>query len=223
MPLNDRRSWLLDDPAPGIDINAIPSVSTRALALISRSQSSLLTTDFLQIYGVVDILSALEYHYNNHIDALRRLPPLPGRAFDRVRHEAIAWLNRAAQLHYFFRSDLVRKRIGCPDTPRTDACLPFRHKHGAHRSIDKPRREDSEHLQHVQAFTMSSLGGSLWKPRAGSKELACLPSHATHVSFLQLQAPEGVHLDFALEVEHPAVAAEGYAVLVALFATQRDA
>jgi len=216
MPLQDRRAWLLDDPCPGIDLSEIAPVSLRTEALILRSPSPLLHTNFVQIMGAASILAGIEYHYSNFIDLVRQLPSLPGRRFDTVRHEAIAWVNRVGQLHYFCTSPLVRQHLANADTPAIDSVLPFRDKHSAHRSIDAPRREDTPHLQMVHAMMLSDLSGSLWTPRHDGAHQSEQPLCTTHYAAFQIQLPEGKYKNLVIELEHQQIMLEGYSVIQSL-------
>ena len=59
-----------------------------------------------------------------------------------LRHEAVAYVNRLGQLHFFAKS-LGHHHL----LPKTTELLPFRHKHTAHRSIDQPQAESADELR----------------------------------------------------------------------------
>lgn len=217
MSLNNKTGWRLVDPSPSSPLAEIVSVASRAEALIARSRSPLLRTDFLRLFGVVTILSGLEYHYVNQLKALSALKIPPGQGFSAVRHETVAWLNRVGQLYYFCISRFARDNLPQANIPTIEAVLPFRHKHGAHRSFDKPLKGDSDHLQQGQAYMLSDLSGSLWSPRPGFERAGNVwPMHATHFAKFQLRPDEGNHIELVLERQHPIVVLEGYTVLEAV-------
>jgi hypothetical protein len=62
------KHWNFPDPAPNIPISQIPRVSERAIALMARNRDKpLLNTDFLRIYGAVEMVAGMEYHYENFV------------------------------------------------------------------------------------------------------------------------------------------------------------
>lgn len=222
-PLNDRRTWNFADPYPDIALDEIEHIPSRAKALIYRSQSALLHTHFVQIVGVKSILSGLDYHYNGFMEMLRRLERPPGPAFEAVRHEAVAWLNRVGQLYYFLKSKLVSDRLSDIQMSAIDAVMPFRQKHTAHRSIDAPKKEDSPASQLYQAMSMSEVGGALWYSRNGPPWQFMLPSAETHYLCFQIPLEDGgraTHVELNIELQHPLVMNEGYAVLAKLLSLQ---
>lgn len=214
MSLSNRDDWNLVDPAPELPLANIESVSVRASALVARSSSALLREHFVQIIGVTSMLAGLEYHYANFLSVLSGLPAQFGRDISAAQHEAIAWLNRVGQFHYFSRSELVARRLPAVSTPRIEYVLPFRMKHAAHRSIDVPRK-DTGNQQLNHAMMLSALGGSLWIPRSGidrAAEASFPPGSDTHCLVFQVHLDDGVrHLN--VEEEHPRILEEMYTVL----------
>ena len=219
MSLNDRNDWLIPDPAPGLRLEQIVEpVSVRAEALLLRSHSPKLRTDFVRYFGVAGMLAGLDYHFSNYMRALERLPWPAGHGYQAVRHEAVAWLNRIGQFHYFCEWARMEHPSLPLATPRIAALLPFRHKHAAHRSLDAPRRDDGPEFQLSQARLMSDLGGCLWERRPGAVDTPFgTPLHPTHFAALQIPLPSG-HLNLVIEVEHPRVMEESYKVLETLLA-----
>ena len=113
------------------------------------------------------MLSGLDYHHSRFMAGVAQLAPyyqrmsaLMKRAADQSQggtvslpistncevsyldaceHEAIAYLNRLGQFWYFARAMKLQALL-----PRAGRLLPFRHRHGAHRSIDMPGHEAPE-------------------------------------------------------------------------------
>jgi len=220
MSVNDRASWSWDDPCPGTVLTQIAPLSLRATSLIVRSQSPLLQQHFIQLAGVVAILSGLEYHFGSFQRLVQLVQFGSPASHSELRHEAVAWVNRVGQLHYFVTSQLVKDNIGSTPTPAIDAVLPFRHKHTAHRSADLPRKTDTDHLKSVHEMSLSFLGGSLWTPRHGypGPDMSPASPSTTHFLTFQIQEPAGTAHNLTIEKAHPAVLLEGYSVLEALLA-----
>jgi hypothetical protein len=64
--INDPTNWRVIDPNPGVALADILPISQRALALLARSLShTALQGEFIRLHGAVDILRALDYHYDN--------------------------------------------------------------------------------------------------------------------------------------------------------------
>ena len=216
MSINDARKWYLTDPMPGAALATIEPLSERAKALLVRSRSTLLHTAFIQVVGAVHMLSGLDYHFKQFVTAIQRGGGLLPQDTSPIRHEAVAWINRLGQFHYFARSKLVLRNVSV-GTPTIDQLLPFRHKHTAHRSIDKPRAEDSESLQVGHAMAMTDLSGTLWVPRPPfTPAESPMPSVQTHFLAFQLQASQGEHRTLVIERDHPIVMLEAYSVLETL-------
>src|SRR5664279_957318 len=204
MSLNDRASWGWADPCPDKALVQIEVISLRAHALVSRSPSPLLREHFIQIAGVVDILSGLDYHFSNFKRYVKLVQVGSEAGHAELRHEAVAWVNRTGQLHYFVTSHLVKGGSGSIQTPAIDAVLPFRHKHTAHRSSDSPRKSDTAHVRTVHAMSLSILGGTLWTPRKGHRHEPSYTSPAdTHFLTFQIQEPVGTSHDLSIEQAHP--------------------
>jgi hypothetical protein len=220
MSVNDCASWNWDDPCPSAALDQIAPLSLRATSLIARSHSPLLQQHFMQLAGVVAILSGLEYHFGSfqrHVQLVQFLSPA---AHSELRHEAVAWVNRVGQLHYFVTSQLVKDNIQSAPTPAIDEVLPFRNKHTAHRSADFPRKTDTDHLKTVHEMSLSILGGSLWTPRHAypGPDISPTSPSSNHFLTFQIQEPVGTAHNLIIEQAHPAVLLEGYSVLEALLA-----
>lgn len=213
--LNDSRSWNFTDPRSGVALESIEPKSTRALALLARSTSPVLHTNFIQVSGAISILGGIEYHFSQLMAFLAR-----GATGDFQRpdlapacHEAVAWINRVGQFAAFGRSELVTRWVGAIVTPNIHFVVQFRNKHTAHRSIDSPR-SDSEQLQISQAMCLADIGGTLWHSRPPVKpgEFA-FPSHATHLIGFQMQTANGGHQDLVIERRHEPIVMEAYSIL----------
>jgi hypothetical protein len=66
--LDSIKQWNFPDPAPNIPICQIPRYADRAIALMARNRDKpLLNTGFLRIYGAVEMVAGMEYHYDNFV------------------------------------------------------------------------------------------------------------------------------------------------------------
>jgi len=178
------------------------------------------------------MMKGLDYHHDNFMNCVNRLAQiglgLETRDLEAVlMHEATAYLNRLGQIYYFIESDFVEKT--CPAaqllSPVINKYVIFRHKHSAHRSIDAPRNE-SRHIQTVQAFSMSAIGGRMFQPKPGNtqtllsvktpedlQEFHRMHWKYSYVQFQLLTDDPNVYHNFSIEKEHPAIIQEAYAVL----------
>lgn len=218
--LNDRRNWNMADPHEGIPLELIEPLSARAHSLLVRSKSPLLHEHFMQIGGVVSILSGLTYHHDNFVAYQRKLERKFNNDYAPLRHEAVAWVNRVGQLYYFAKSSLVQSTLRIVEIPSLESIMPFRNKHVAHRSFDVPRKEDDSCLQVMQAMSLSDIGGMMWTPRPGMPpvEIALGPPVDTHYASFQIRGGDRAVYDLAVEREHPLVLREGYEILSSLLA-----
>jgi hypothetical protein len=99
--------------------------------------------------------------------------------------------------------------------PTISKCKIFRDKHTAHRSIDKPRGDDS-HAQTIQAWGLSSVSGIGYSPKGAvstiksvedltdDKKLWC--DH--YVNFQMRGEGKDEFINFCLELEHPKILTE---------------
>lgn len=216
--LSDSRNWNFDDPQPGVALECIEPKSIRATALLARSNSSVLHTDFIQVSGVISILSGLEYHHSQLMTFLARTTTsdFSRPDFGPARHEAVAWINRVGQFAAFAKSQLVVRWIGTAAMPNINFVVQFRNKHTAHRSIDSPRREDTENLKISQAMCLADVGGTMWHSREPANPNDTFPSHETHMIGFQMQSADGSHQDLVIEQRHDYVTTEAYKILEAL-------
>jgi hypothetical protein len=105
------------DPADNLPLGEVMPISLRIWTLFARNrEKSILDTNFLNLYGTVDMVRGLEYHYTNFMNAVNRLSELPiiseeTTKFEHsLRHEIIAYLNRMGQFYHFVESDFVKER-----------------------------------------------------------------------------------------------------------------
>jgi len=200
-------------------------------------ESSQATTKhtFPNIQGAVEMMKGLDYHHDKFLNIISRLAKVDlndeahGLKAD-LLHEVVAYLNRLGQFHYFTISCFVKTH--CPTaeslTPTIEHFLVFRHKHSAHRSIDKPQKETVP-VQETQAMSMSSIGYKIFEPRPGqSCNLLAANTEAEQMEHIrnnwkqcywvcQLITDHSKDcLNFSIEREHPAIMLEAYAVLAML-------
>ena len=104
----------LKDPNEGRPLENILPFHNRILSLIVRNQHKIFDLhDYAQIWGSLDILQGLEYHYNNFLEHLRALAAKDHLGDDRMLdHEAVAYLHRLGQFYYFAQSLKLLK--DCP-------------------------------------------------------------------------------------------------------------
>ncbi|TRW89741.1 hypothetical protein [Candidatus Methylobacter oryzae] len=211
---NDRDRWCSDDPAPDCDLSDIETVSLRAKAMLVRSTSNLVRSDFVQLNGAVVMLSGMDYHYRNFVKLIQSDNAQPRGCIEDLQHEAVAWVNRIGQFYYFSQSRFVNEHLPNIQTPRIDKILPFRMKHTAHRSIDSPKKEDSSYLQEFQALAFERHSRTLWVPRPSlSIDNIETATHLTHFLAFQIPLSDGSYAEFALERDHPELIMEGYEIL----------
>jgi hypothetical protein len=233
--INDITGWIVFDECPDTPLDAIFPLSRRAACLVARNQDKTtnLNTNFLNIQGAVEMMLGLDYHHDNFINVVKRLTE--AELTDESRglkaqlvHEVVAYLNRMGQFHYFMISPFVRKQ--CPDAktlaPTIEKFLPLRLKHSAHRSIDAPKDDDSQHMQETQAMSMSAFGPKIFEPKPGqSHNILDAKSEAERIAFFQdnwkkcfwicqflTDNPKDV-LNFSLEREHPKIMSEALLIL----------
>ena len=165
------------------------------------------------------MLKGLDYHRDRFLEITVQLASGGLQTYDPALHEAVAYINRAGQFYYFATSELVTRSGNCPPTPRFSALMPFRNKHTAHRSIDKPHSSDSRDLQAYQAMSID-LDGRSFLPREGmtieaNLENAFYPLRTGYLIF-QINLGDGKFCFLDIERDHEALMLEGYAVLQCL-------
>jgi len=218
--LHSVSNWGVRDPRPDEPLESIWPLSIRALALLARNVAKpILQTDFVQAAGAVTMLKGLDYHRDRFVEIIGQLATGALQSYDTALHEAVAYVNRAGQFYYFATSKLVTERGERPPIPKFEALIPFRHKHTAHRSIDKPISSDTRDLQAYQAISMN-LDGRSFHPRDGATikatlETALFPLRTGYLVF-QISLGEGNYYFLNIERDHEALMLEAYAVLEAV-------
>jgi hypothetical protein len=229
-------NFRIEDPTSGTPLDEIFPIATRARVWVARNkQHALLESHFWNLWGVVDMLDGMEHHHTNFRRIIEEISPVesllnfhPGCDGHRagLRHEVVAYLNRVEQFLFFTDSEFVAHRI--PDVEKLiPTALKFkelRHKHAAHRSIDKPRGE-TPHVQTLQAWSLSSLSPIVFcpkKPRTeASTELWSLdapPKWSEQFIGFQMRVTTAEQfVDFYLEREHSLISLEAFTVMEHLF------
>jgi hypothetical protein len=222
------------DPYASIELEQIQPLSERARSLMLRNRTKpLLREGFLNIVGAIEMLAGLEYHRDNIVRLSDDLAV--GAVFDEtwLYHEAVAYVNRLGQFHYFAMSSLVAKAVAnaAATIPTIEKLLPFRMKHAAHRSIDVPRGE-SEDAQILQAmsFTRSTSrmmtlkpgATDLWFPPDGVADAAVMAEFRqrqwrnNYLTFQLYDEGHNVLLNLVVQREHPQICSEAFGLLAAV-------
>ncbi|MEP1939488.1 MAG: hypothetical protein ABJK11_08000 [Balneola sp.] len=167
-------NWSIQDPYPSKKLEEVVPISMRIQCLIARNTNhELLKENFISISGAINMISGLEYHYQNFMEIVKLLSK--GKNYKRpyLEHEIIAYINRVGQFYFFATSSLVKKIIPSILTqiPTIEHIYMFRRKHTGHRSIDRPFKEDTRHLQGVHAMSLTGMIGIHFEPKDKSKSL----------------------------------------------------
>jgi hypothetical protein len=181
---------------------------------VRSATKAVLQTDFLQVAGAVSMLKGLDYHRDRFVSLIAELSG--GVELDQAQllHEAVAYVNRAGQFYYFAESDLVKTKGTPPLTPKLSALVKFRHKHTAHRSIDRPRLEDTEQLQTVHAMTLSEFGGRLWQSKEKLPPGFSGPFWGRAYLVYQIHTGPNDIYELVIERDHEALMQEAYSILL---------
>jgi len=182
------------------------------------------------------MLEGMDYHFANMcrvIEGMRQNATLDNPIIDSsFCHEAVAYLNRMSQFYYFAKSRFVTQIIGNQKQHlRTiENLLPFRHKHTAHRSIDRPENDDAKDLLPYQCMTLQ--GGALVGVRRPDVEHFILPGQpgwtpavlwTQNYPGFQMNLDKGDCRNFHPERDHPAIASEAYEVIYRLMTAKTGA
>jgi hypothetical protein len=227
--MNNIDNWSLIDSHSDKAINDIEPFSERAISLIARNRSKpLLKIGFINLMGAIEMLGGLEYHYDNIVRICSEIAEgnRPDTAGICINHEAAAYINRIGQFYYFAISQFARLALADPDSAIPTLCkfLVFRNKHTAHRSIDAPRGE-SETVKLYHARSVSSTLGSLFsaKKMALQVDLSKMATQTLeekrrglwrdYYRTFQMVNEDGSSMDFTIQIEHPDIVREAYAVI----------
>jgi len=223
--------WNVKDPYPDQPLEDINPISDRAWSALIRSKYKDVVKDgFMNLVGAIDIMHGLEYHYNHFcaiVNAIANLPLLDAMSEHNKRfliHETVAYLNRLGQFYYFSSSSFTKDRVTNWQeiVPTIIKYVRFRHKHSAHRSIDKPMMEDNPHLQKVHAWALSSIGGLLLAPKPGRTSLPDLINNPekiwneSYICFQLMGDDVNDTINLSIEREHPVFIGEAYDLIFKL-------
>lgn len=231
MSLNDRENWRLEDPHPGVSLEMITPISVRAQAVLVRSSASILRQHFLAVKGAIDMMDALDYHFENYGRARSQMREVDELIWEQFRtaeaatlrfqkqqalapayrsalHEAVAYLNRLGQFYKFARSEKVQGIAGAMlELPRMSALIKIRNKVTAHRAVDDPRRGESSHFHEMSAFALSRASGLHYGKVNGLT-----------VMTYQVKVSDHEFENFCLEVDHSIIMQECYGLISAVLA-----
>lgn len=175
----DLLDYNMRDKNTHLKIDQIFPLSERAYSLLYRNRDKVeLKEKAIVLFGAIDMIKSLEYHYN-HFTALKdehnnlfqnTLYPISiltiqeiekrSEICEKLCYEAVAYINRIGQFHYFSKSNFVTLRIpkGVGTILiKTHDLLIFRMKNAAHRSIDHPHWENN-YDRIYQAMSLSNMG-----------------------------------------------------------------
>lgn len=227
------QNWSLKDPCPNQPLEMITPISQRGWSALVRSKDKTVVKDgFLNLVGAVDMMSGLDYHcarFCTIVNEIAELPLLDVQSQQKklyLIHETVAYLNRLGQFYHFASSDFVKIRIKDWEQVITTIIQykKFRDKHSAHRSLDKPRKEDSLLFQQMHAWAFSSIGGSLFAPKPGvvvvpmtTKDILERKYWANSYLCFQLGGSSSADTySLSIEREHPVFINEAYNLISAL-------
>lgn len=227
--------WNFADINAGKELETIFPLSARARSLLVRNRAKPLLKDygFVAALGGIEMLEGLEYHHDNIIrisDALARGDTVPATSVD---HEAIGYINRFGQFYYFAKSHLVRAVVVdfAAAIPTICKFMVFRNKTTAHRSIDAPKKDDTEDSKLAQARALSWMMGTLFSPRPNARPMQHpelgVPIERDAIeqwmrrefwtcnfrTFQTFDLAINSHVNFTVELEHPKITSEAYGVL----------
>jgi hypothetical protein len=219
------------DPEPERSLDEIWPFSRRAYILMIRNRTkSVLKEGFLNVCGAIEMLAGLEYHHDNIVRLSAALAEGSLAEDSSIFHEAVAYVNRLGQFHYFAASRFVAKAIRNPlaAIPSIERYIVFRQKHSAHRSIDAPRGEP-EDAQLLQAMSLSRTWGRMMqlKPgagnprwprevKAGSEEARMIERQQwrdNYITFQLYDASSEKYVNLTIETEHEQICSEAFALL----------
>ena len=220
------------DPHDGIPLNEIYPLSERAVSHLARGRNlPILKYAFVNIYGAIEMMQGLTYHHARFmslVESCYTTAPTIQTACS-LRHEVVAYVNRLGQFWSFSNSDLVKQ--DCPSTEKTlptiSKLIVFRNKHSAHRSIDKPKPEDTDGLQVMNAISLSVLGPQFFHPKPGHTspdlssvntdkdmdELRCSLYRNEYLGFQIYDVKHSTHVNFYIERDHELILREAYCLI----------
>jgi hypothetical protein len=218
----------LKDSFESIPLDEIEKLSHRLKSLIIRNKRKIKDLhDYAQIFGSLDIVRGLEYHFDNFLTHLNSLSAKSEIEDDTMLdHEAIAYLGRLGQLYYFARS--IGKISGCP---KIKELYLFRRKIVGHRSIDYPADESlQEQILHTYCFQTRTFAGrstpneNREERRKLIFELMSSPAkYSTNEWKITYQVlSEGKHADFTPQSDHKIICSEIENMYFSIFDSRKD-
>lgn len=182
----------------------------------------------IDIFGAIDMLGALQYHYQQFLRVIRQKSngEIPFDAPDE-RYEAVAYIGRLGQFFYFATSPFARTLLGVnPERliPAVVRLVPLRHKYAAHRARDKPLKGTDEHNDLNAELGLGALGGWRFAARArgslgrqhsnSASDLVSetQPHSELYYTLFELHTRNG-RIEFNLELDHPVVLSEAAALV----------
>lgn len=213
----------LKDARENTPLEDIPMLSSRMSSLIVRNKHKIRDMhDFAQIWGSLEMVRGLEYHHSNFLIHLQSLSKKSSLEDDSpLDHEAIAYINRLGQMHFFVNSlELLQV------CPKIDELFLIRNKNTAHRSIDAPRKDSKfEQIWQAGCFMRRIFSGKVKpdfdpnKDMLKDMEIFLSPqrylSEEAFVSY-QLLSNDN-HATFIPQKDHPIILKEIEAVYTQLF------
>jgi hypothetical protein len=180
------------------------------------------------LLGAVEMLCALQYHYQNFVRIVRDKGA--GKidvSYPDERFEAVAYVGRLGQLCYFsesvFVEAMLQEKTGPDFIPSAFRLLHFRHKYAAHRERDKPLKGSAEGTELGGELALGALGGLFFSARpdrqtdgdnsqpANWNDLVKRNYRDWYVSFQIFKKGEAIY--FIPEIDHPRIIAEASVLL----------
>ena len=227
---NNIDSYHFNDRYSKFALSEIPNGISKIQSLIVRRKShELVANHFYTLAGALEMLIGMCYHYQNVLKlkvelGIELFPD--SRIMENIQHESIAYLNRVGQFYHFATSKIISARIADINVIAPTLCnaIVFRNKHAAHRSIDKPRNQDTPYMQEQHAISMNKYGGFIWLPKPGHR-----PSNnrlerdwSNYYPTSQVQLDDGkTVLYFSVEKDHSKLTSEAYAIFEAALSPKK--
>ncbi len=194
-------SWDFEDHFPEEELSDIFPISIRAFSLLSRNRNELKNNESaIHIVGLLNTLEALDYHFDNFIKLKENK-----NITSKQTHEVVAYLNRIGQVYYFLKSSFTKTFIpnALQDCSKIDYLKTFRMKNTAHRSIDHPKKEDTEEYSNRQTLSLLPIAtGPIY-----DKQCYRFPTEDPPGSGLTR------YIDFTPEIDHEIVMEQCYKLL----------
>ena len=221
--------WANKDSLPSVsEVERLSPIYVELSELQSSSNGVSVAQGVIDVFGVIEMLAALHYHYLQFVRVIQRnirneIPVLSPEE----RYEAVSYINRVGQYHYFCKSAFATNLVGDVESQIQTITrpIPFRHKYTAHRERDKPKFGTNEANQYKGEMALGKLGGHLPCERVPG-DYARLPQIVDEafddqqrrrlaVSYVLFQIfLEKGHLEFNMEIEHPKIMTEAMIIVL---------